>query len=257
MDIFQTTLSENPILKHLPEAIIHDPFWNQSHIDRPSTFGATPKPNTIKVDDPYTIKNDHNKWVHFDRDCMNHGRLTVESMWGRYKTAPPPGAYDPDHEKLSKRESFPKHKISSKARDHYFEKVEFARKNPLSPIGNVDPFNPFNIKKSEKKDIKISELSKINMDDMRKCMSKCTILSFLTRPISLMSFIFLSIALLPGPGQYKAKYEYGEKFDRPPVAHLKPRKPRTQPRQILDFTTMEIIEDRNKKCNSKFSSQSA
>lgn len=170
MSSIRNNLAEDPILKYLPQEFLHDPFWCQSHIQRPSTFGASAKPTRLKFDSPYQLKQEVSNWVQHDDFGTTSGRLPVREMWGKYGKTPPPGEYNPDHEKLSKREIAPKHAFPSKPKDHYFEELEYAKNNPQTHLPNphVDIFKP---KKrfSPQKSVKLTDLQRINLDDMRKC----------------------------------------------------------------------------------------
>jgi hypothetical protein len=169
MSSSRSSLAEDPILKHLPHEFLNDPFWSRSHVQRPSTFGASAKPTRIKVDSPEKLRNDVVKWNQHDDFGVNFGRLTVRDMWGKYGT-PPPGEYNPDHEKLSRREIGPKHAFPSKPKDYYFEEVEFTKNNPYQhfPNPHIDIFKPKD-QLIPKKATKPSDLQRVNLDDMRKC----------------------------------------------------------------------------------------
>ncbi len=166
----RNSLAEDPILRYLPSEFLNDPFWSESHVQRPSTFGVSAKSTRVKVDSPDKLFTQVKTWVQQDEFGGSYGRLPVREMWGKYGEPPPPGQYNPDHEKLSKREIGPKHAFPSKPKDHYFEEVQFAKNNPFQhfPNPHEDVFKP---KKNlaPKKSIKVTDLQRINLDEMRKC----------------------------------------------------------------------------------------
>jgi hypothetical protein len=49
-------------------------------------------------------------------------------------------------------------------------------------------------------------------------------------------------ALLPGPGTYACKFEFAEKFERPPSAKLKPKKNAAIPRRVILPETLDILD---------------
>jgi hypothetical protein len=117
-------------LESLPPELKKDPFWTQSLVKRPTTFGSEPRSfRDFNYDDPYRLEKDIDNWVLLDEHRSNHGRLQVTSTWGKLKVAPPaPSKYDPNHEKLSKREVGPHIKMATKPEDkEYFETVRLAQ----------------------------------------------------------------------------------------------------------------------------------
>ncbi|RYH16756.1 hypothetical protein EON65_29565 [archaeon] len=202
----------------LPPQIASDPFWTKSHIRPRTTFGHSPKARTVKVDARYNVKNDINNWKYLDEYGTQHKRLQVESVWGKFTSPPAPGEYNPDHEKLSKRESFPAFTFPKRTPDKFFEELEFKRAHPMKAIGGLpDHFAP---KKSvsavETGPSASSDLQKISAEDMKK-------------------------SLLPGPGQYGGDYHKIERFERPGVARMTPKTPVAIPRPVVDRTTMKIL----------------
>lgn len=163
-------IREDPILRDLPSEFLNDPFWSKSHVPRPSTFGASGKQTFVKVDDRFTLKNGAQQWVQQDDHGNHHGRVQIVDYWGKYHDSPPPGSYNPDHEKLSKREIGPKHTIPRRYHDSYFEDLDYSKKNPIKQLHSPqDVFSAKNVLTVSHKEATKSELHRINVEDMRKC----------------------------------------------------------------------------------------
>eukprot|EP01031_Cornospumella_fuschlensis_P043331 gene43331-52964_t len=202
----------------LPPQLASDPFWRKSHILPRTTFGHSPKSREVRVDDRFNVKSDIDNWKYLDEYGTQHKRLQLESVWGKFMSPPPPGEYNPDHEKLSKRESFPSFTFPKRAPDKFFEELEFKRAHPMKAFGGLpDHFAP---KKSastiETGPQPASDLQKISIEDMKK-------------------------SLLPGPGQYAGDYHKIERFQRPGITRMTPKSPVAIPRPVVDRTTMKIL----------------
>eukprot|EP01032_Pedospumella_encystans_P021347 gene21347-24218_t len=198
----------------LPEELqrkMSSKFWKTSALARipSSTFGTSPKARVAPtLDDGYEVTRTSKKWLAIDKHNCNHGRVRIETMLGRLEGTPAPGHYSPKIDKQSKRETIaPMITISSKPEDRYLEDMEDMRKTRET----LSALNPRSMDRTKKKriavyKIKPGQLAGINIDDMRK-------------------------ALLPGPGTYDANFKVAERFERPPSARLKPRKPAAVPRK--------------------------
>jgi hypothetical protein len=240
-------------IEKLPEDLAEDPFWKTDLVARPTTFGASNRKlssRDVKIDHPTRLQTEISDWEMRDMFKVHHGRLQIESQWGRYQS-PPPGEYNPNHEKLSYRELFPSIKIANKNVDDYFDEVDYARTHPLTPS--------YNNKKKEYKSNLLKKSHRINFSDLTQYMQKKSPhhkhLKTQNNSSNLQNINLedLKESLLPGPGQYPtaSKMELTLRYERVPLPVLRPKENRGKPRAILDFETVEIIQNRNRFNNGK------
>lgn len=180
---------EAAYLKSLPPELAKNPFWTTNHSKFPTAFGSQPRDvNVFPKDEPYGIEKNFDKWEGTDKNYTIHGRIPIESSWGRHQHPPSPSKYDPKHTVLSRRENEPAISILDR-HDHkqkeYNETIQLAQtfKQPefvtaLETKKLHDQhtflkksFNTNTLKEIQKQRKPISELQKINIDDMRKCKS--------------------------------------------------------------------------------------
>jgi len=180
---------EAKYLKSLPPQLANNPFWASNHVTYPPSFGAQPRDvNVFPVDDPYIIEKRIDQWERIDKNYSIHGRIPVESTWGTQKYPPSCVKYDPNHELLSRRENEPAISILDKHNQkdqEYYESVQQAQSfKPTDLLLHMETKQLNNartfLKKSSNitmlKDVAkqrkpVSELQKVNIDDMRKCKS--------------------------------------------------------------------------------------
>lgn len=143
----------------------------------------------------------------------------------------------------------PNVKFCNRPRDTFFEEVQFARKNPLHLTRPKSSSQNFGGKKSHAVTLneftgKPNDLQAINIEDMRKGKKHVTslwhwcIFTYVDRFLS-------SVALLPAPGQYHNDTYTSLRFHKSPMPLLRPEKNRGKPRPVLDFSSLELVTDRN------------
>jgi len=224
--------------KSLPPQFAKDAFWTTNHATFPTSFGSNPREvNVFPSDDPYQSEQSFDHWEGTDKNYSNHGRLPIESTWGRFQFPPSPVKYNPIHEKLSRRENDPARSILDKhnqKEEEYYAAVQIAQtyKSPefmialetkklnkahtlLKKSANVST-----IKEITKLKNPPSELQKVNIEDMRK-------------------------SLLPGPCSYQVegKLDLLDRYERQPQALLRPRHRVGNPRLVLNRETLELRTD--------------
>ena len=143
-------------------------IWGKSMIFTHSTFGASTKDKSKNMlsDDLFAAAKLSNDWVGHDRNGCSHARLRIESTFGKMTITPPPIQYNPNHEKLSKREVGPKLTIATKPRDTYYDDV-LEHKNSKMYIPQYSAVAPMSRKKSTPNKKKPSEFENLNLEDMR------------------------------------------------------------------------------------------
>jgi len=216
---------DKKIIEKLPDELKSNSFWRESHIKRPTTFGSEARTfREVIEDDPYKIEKELHTWKHVDEHRSNHARLQITTTWGHLKvTAPSSAKYDPDHEKLSKRESFPSITIATKPQDtEYYETMKYMKTlRAMSPSNsnNKDTTTKLRKQQTRPKSSKLKtggEFKNINVDDMRK-------------------------SLLPGPGTYELDMDNELKFSKSPRAVLPRRNPVGHARPRLNFESLELV----------------
>ena len=166
---------DQKLREKLPDHLKDDPFWKNSFIKRPTTFGCEARAfREVVEDDPYRVEKDLQSWQSLDEHRVNHGRLQITSTWGSLKHAPPSSAkYDPQHDKRSKMESFPSLTISTKPIDNEFEDTLEYNKTfrTMFPIQSSPQSMQTSRKKRPKSSHKLNtggNLRNLNVDDMKK-----------------------------------------------------------------------------------------
>lgn len=195
-------------------------FWTKSLLKPSSTFGYSPKPYDKKpiIDDGYEVTRSSFDWTARDSYNHNHGRIRIESVLGKLLDTPGVGYYKPKVDFETKRETIaPLITMSARPPDHYLENLNDLKQTKTELLKLQNPIEKMKKKKIKAYKIIEGKFSNINIEDMRK-------------------------SLLPGPGSYSGNYELIQRFDRPPSAKLKPRKPIAIPRKKIILNTLDIID---------------
>ena len=146
-------------------------FWNTSLVQRPSTFGASPKTKSMhKSDSGYAEVRGSTKWVAKDENLVTHGRVRIMSSFGKITYNPGAGHYNPKYESQSKTERIaPPITMAPRQKDQFFEELQ-QKKKDIAKLMELDATYPVK-KPKPPKQMKIvkGKYADISIEDMRKC----------------------------------------------------------------------------------------